>query len=284
MVIYYAMGGGFGHLSRAKKVLMTLGTMNYKVISTAHPFSSRILAPDKIVSLPDSWHKTPEKVMGRIEEIIRQYSASRLIVDTFPYGLLGELDLNRLNRLCDCDYVARYLNWEAYLPKIKPTGNFKQTFLVDSLSTGQKNFIHHRSSKVSSLNLSYQIVHYDRPTPLPLSQDRENWLIVHSYPRTEVLELLYYAQQIASLEERHPRYIISSPCADSIVLENKELMVLSKQYAPPSIFEKVDRIFTACGYNLMQETLPYKEKHHFLPFTRKYDNQFLRASRRKSSL
>jgi hypothetical protein len=40
-------------------------------------------------------------------------------------------------------------------------------------------------------------------------------------------------------------------------------------------------IITGCGFNAMRQTLPYRERHRFIPFPRRYDDQFLRAARRR---
>jgi hypothetical protein len=49
-------------------------------------------------------------------------------------------------------------------------------------------------------------------------------------------------------------------------------------------FRQAGRIFTACGFNSMKQTKEFSYKHHFLPFRRRFDNQFLRAKLRKKAL
>jgi len=43
-----------------------------------------------------------------------------------------------------------------------------------------------------------------------------------------------------------------------------------------------DRIITACGFNSMRQTAPYRHKHHFLPFLRRLDDQYLPAARHRA--
>jgi hypothetical protein len=44
---------------------------------------------------------------------------------------------------------------------------------------------------------------------------------------------------------------------------------------------RASRIVTACGFNVMRQTEPYRDRHTFLPFPRRYDDQFTRAARRR---
>ena len=50
-------------------------------------------------------------------------------------------------------------------------------------------------------------------------------------------------------------------------------------YPASVLFEQADKIFTACGFNAMQQTKDFRNKHHFIPFERRYDDQFERAKR-----
>lgn len=40
-------------------------------------------------------------------------------VDAFPFGILGELDLQAIASLCDPVHVARYVTWPAYQARLK---------------------------------------------------------------------------------------------------------------------------------------------------------------------
>ena len=52
-------------------------------------------------------------------------------------------------------------------------------------------------------------------------------------------------------------------------------------YPASTLFESAERIFTACGFNAMKQTELFREKHFFIPFERRYDDQFKRAARIK---
>ena len=83
--VYYAIGGGLGHVTRARRVLRALGIDALVIGSCADA--------DRVVVEGDD-----------IRAIIG--SPDRLIIDTFPFGILHELvgiDGPRI------DYVARRL-------------------------------------------------------------------------------------------------------------------------------------------------------------------------------
>jgi hypothetical protein len=64
----------------------------------------------------------------------------------------------------------------------------------------------------------------------------------------------------------------------------KEDTVLFNFYPAYPCFEKVHKIVTACGFNSMLQTKAFRHKHVFIPFERRFDNQYLRASYRKKGI
>lgn len=58
------------------------------------------------------------------------------------------------------------------------------------------------------------------------------------------------------------------------------LHFIQKDIYPASmLFESAERIFTACGFNVMKQTEHFRERHFFISFERRYDDQFKRAAR-----
>ena len=65
---------------------------------------------------------------------------------------------------------------------------------------------------------------------------------------------------------------------------HQRFQVPKKDLFPASyLFESAEQIVSACGFNIMRQTETFKEKHQFLPFWRRFDDQFLRASRRRAT-
>jgi predicted glycosyltransferase len=48
------------------------------------------------------------------------------------------------------------------------------------------------------------------------------------------------------------------------------------------LYPRAARIISAAGFNVMCETAAWADKHHVVPFWRRFDDQYLRASRRRS--
>src|SRR4051812_38170870 len=112
MILYYAIGGGLGHLARARRVLTRLGLRDRAVILTAF---------------------AEPRITGGIPTITSADFTvyERIIVDAFPCGLLGELqDVG-----VPMDYVPRLLQWDAYA---SATGavmpHFETTSLVEPVT------------------------------------------------------------------------------------------------------------------------------------------------------
>src|ERR1044072_3594880 len=120
MILYYAIGGGLGHLARARRVLTRLGLRDRATLLTAAE-EARITD-----GIPTG---TPAHLPPATPANFRDYE--RVIVDAFPCGLLGELK----NIDVPMDYVARLLQWDAYAAA---TGaampHFETTYVVEPLT------------------------------------------------------------------------------------------------------------------------------------------------------
>jgi len=240
MIVYYAAGGGLGHLVRATRVLGKLGID--AVIATASPYAERVCT---------NFIRVPQSLEGDVDahrEWIRGLDAERIIADTFPGGIQGELcglDL-------PIDYVARLLRWDAYraavpfeLPRIGTT------YVVEELTHAPPG------GCVVPLDLSVPVVDAVDEEPY--------WLVVHSGPDDEVRELVAFAKELGKAPQ---------------------LRVISGAGVWPAapLFPAAAKIITAAGFNVMLETEQWRAKHVVVPFARRFDDQFVRAARRKRML
>jgi len=109
------------------------------------------------------------------------------------------------------------------------------------------------------------------------------WLIAHSMPIIELHELFQYAKEIAQLEGEQPHYLVCTTLGTHVLPKefHTDGVSLTNIFPVSSLFSQCKKIFTACGYNIMNETIGYTNKHHFIPFPRRYDDQFLRAKHRR---
>ncbi len=239
MIVYYAVGGGLGHLVRATRVIGKLGID--AVIATASPYAERVCT---------NFVRVPQSLEGDVHahrEWIRGLHAERIIADTFPGGIQGEL----CGLDVPIDYVARLLRWDAYraavpfeLPRIGTT------YVVEELT-------HAPMGNVVPLDLSLPVVEK--------VEENGDWLVVHSGPDDEVGELVAFAKELG----KAPR-----------------LRVISGADVWPAapLFPAAAKIVTAAGFNVMLETEQWRAKHVVVPFARRFDDQFVRAARRKRML
>ncbi|HUR83471.1 MAG TPA: hypothetical protein VM733_22135 [Thermoanaerobaculia bacterium] len=238
MIVYYAVGGGLGHLVRAARVIEKLGID--AVIATASPYAERVCK--SFIRVPQSL----ENDVSAHRDWIRELNAERIIADTFPGGIQGELC--GLDVPIDC--VARLLRWDAYraavpfaLPRIGTT------YVVEELT-------HAVFGKVVPLDLSVPFVEE--------VEESDEWLVVHSGPDDEVRELTAFAKELGA----------------------RNLRVISGADVWPAapLFPAAAKIITAAGFNVMLETEQWRAKHVAVPFARRFDDQFVRAARRKKRL
>jgi hypothetical protein len=231
MIVYYAVGGGLGHLVRAQRVLEKLG-LHDAVIVTASPHAERVCR--SFLRVP------PELEHDRLahRDWLRGLGAERLIADAFPGGIQGELcglDL-------PVDYVARLLRWDAYraavpfeLPRIGTT------YVVEELT-------HAPFGTVVPLDLSLPHV--------PVVEEEPYWVVVHSGPGEEVRELVAYARELGA-----PRQLLVAHTVPAAHL-----------------------FPAAAKFNVMLETEQWRAKHAVVPFARRFDDQYVRAARRRKRL
>lgn len=287
MKLYYAVGGGLGHLARAAAFLFSQSIpIKDVILLTASQFKAFGGLPKalKVIVIPSKLSQDLEAYQVFLAETIEQYAVEEIYLDAFPLGILGEW-----NSFLDCPnlkfyYIARLLNWERYSPLLQDKNpRFEQVFCIEKLTIAHQKFIDAHSDDVLGISLQYpdsvlSLKSADILETLRLEQ-KPIWLIIHSEPLEELEELLEYAFAAAKLEKLKVNFLIISQVRLKYMLDNLYYLEATPNTV---IFETADRIFTACGFNLMQQTKPCQHKHKFLPFPRRYDLQFERAQQRRA--
>ncbi|HUR01148.1 MAG TPA: hypothetical protein VM347_01290 [Nonomuraea sp.] len=250
MIVCYARGGGLGHLTRVRAYLHTVH-------------------PGAVTTILTEWPGDPA-ALSRADEIV---------VDAFPAGLDGELDAVGVPPGARVVHLARLLRWDAYRPLIpdRPL-RFAQTWLAEPVSGPHLSYLRSVSDRIDPLSLQDPppAMAPGDPPDLPPATAFGDWLIVHSGPPEEILELLAYARESAALEGLSPRLVLVSPAAPpGLPAEVAHLAVCP---AWP-LFATAGRIVTAAGFNAVRQAAPYRDKHRMVPFPRRFDDQFTRAAR-----
>lgn len=256
MTVYYAPGGGMGHLARARRVLSSLGLEGATIIATAGAGAGTIPIPAELegdVAAHAAW------LARRLDE--------RLIVDTFPAGIQGELANLRVPRV---DYVARLLKWDAYRKAVPAEApRFHTTWTVEPLTAPHDAFVRRNSMNVVALDLTVAAEPQEKG-------DERYWLIVHSGPAAEVDELVAYAAELRAIDGEEVEVRVATPCPVDLPAGFRRIDAIPATH----LYAGAARIVTAAGFNVMLETEPHRDRCVVMPFPRRYDDQFLRASRR----
>ncbi|QKG22480.1 hypothetical protein [Actinomadura verrucosospora] len=257
MIACYAAGGGLGHLTRLRAFLHTMAVDDEVVVLSDSPF-----AGDPRVS--SGWTVRPASTG------LAALAPDELIVDAFPAGLKGEL--TRIPAGIRVTHLARLLRWDAYLPLLPADPpRFDRTFVLEPLDTAHEAHLRAVSAEVAPLALT------DPPSE---RLDVDGWLVVHSGPDAETLELLAYARDMVAMEGANPPLTLVSPHRpDGLPAEVVHLDAYPAGRPGPG----VGRIVTAAGFNAVRQYAPWRERHRMLPFPRTLDDQFARAARVRST-
>ena len=267
------MGGGLGHLTRARRVLAALGFAP----SQAAILTASKLAPASdpgIVRVPRRLAGSPAAFGAWLKGTLRSLAPSAVVVDAFPLGILGELADATVLPDVPVVHVARLLKWHAYRGAFAGTPRrYEASFAVEPLTPAHQAFVASNSNFLRFIQLhlendgnsSNPLAHFRRPV----------WLIVHSGSGAETRGLLRFAAQRAGEERVAPQFVVVAPRALSLPAGTARI----EHPRAWELFPHADRIVTACGFNSMLEAAPWRAKHLFLPLERRFDDQHLRASR-----
>lgn len=271
MILYYAVGGGLGHLTRGRCVLETLGLADRAAFVTASPYArdARVTGGIPVIDVPPHLEHAPADHHAWLRDLIRERQPERLIADAFPAGIHGELS----GLPIAMDHVARILRLDEYRRVVtEEIPRFDTTWVVEELSPDHAELVRGQSERVVTLDLT--------PARLARVASEPFWLIVHSGPEDEVSELIAYAANLCDLATDRPeRIVVASRC--NIPLPDR--FELADEYPVAHLYSAAARIISAAGFNVMCETAAWADKHDVVPFPRRFDDQYLRAARRRAS-
>jgi hypothetical protein len=178
-----------------------------------------------------------------------------LIVDSFPGGILGELCGMALP---PARHVARRLRWDAYAKRLEgPLPRYDVVYALEPLSHDHARAL---TGPIERLTLPVG-------SPGAPLVGESHWLVVHSGPDHELDRLLAHAA-------RASRIVVVTPRRPARLPDRAQWRDV---YPVAPHLGHAERIVTAAGFNLMQETAHLRDRHTFVPFERALDDQFARA-------
>lgn len=276
MNLYYAIGGGLGHLTRARAFLHTFGIEKDSAILTASHFAEdkRVVGDINIIKADENLAQNQTAYHDFLEKVFAAFPVKKLFLDTFPVGIVGEF--------CDFDfgktevfYIARLLKWNNYSCLLRgKIPRFKMTYILETLSDKHRKFIDEHSAANIELKLKYPNIPASNETSVQkiLAENLPFWLIVHAGSDEETNELYLFAKEMREIEKAEVNLVVLSP--------NKSDFSNHYDIYPASVlFPHAARIFTAGGFNVIEQTKEFRGKHFAIPLERRFDDQFARVLR-----
>ena len=283
LIVVYAQGGGLGHLTRVRAALHTLGRHDEVTVMTSSPHGGdrRVMGAMQLWSVPAELAPQRDELRAQPDRGVEQLAPTELIVDAFPFGLVGELDRDTVPAGVPVTHLARLLHWSTYAESVGPPDHpltFARTHVLEALHPDHLAFLRAQCADVETLELTDPPDHdasgFDgAPAPDLWIADsgRPRWLVVHSGPEDELDELVAYASEHAHRCGSDPQIAVVGPPP-----RGRDL------YPAGPLFAGADRIYTAAGFNVMRQLAGMRDRHHVLPFPRRYDDQFERARRARA--
>jgi hypothetical protein len=267
MVVYYALGGGLGHLTRARRVLATLRLDSDAVLMTASRYAQdpRVTGGLPVVEVPRRLGHDRAGFRGWLAGTLAELAPAEVIIDTFPGGILGELCGLELP---PARLVARRLRWSAYRGRLAgPLPAYEVAYLIEPLSTPHADVLTSIARRVERLPL----VPCRLASAAPLHPD-PHVAVVHTGPGNELGELIELAHGVRP--GPRVRLVIVSPRRPDRLRAGA---VWCDLYPAAPHLHHAEVIVTAAGWAVMQDTEHVRDRHRFVPFPRPLDDQFWRA-------
>ncbi|HEX7829748.1 MAG TPA: hypothetical protein VF787_08830, partial [Thermoanaerobaculia bacterium] len=205
MIFYYAPGGGLGHLTRGRRVLETLGLTHDATFITASTYATdaRVTGNIPVIAMPTTLDGDVDAHRTWMRDAIA--GADRVIVDTFPAGIQGELS----GVDARMELVARSLRWDAYRRAVSsPLPRFDTIWTIEPLEAEHESALRAHATSWRELDLRAANVATDDSPP-----NLNYWLIVHSGPADEVRELVAHAEELGRIEGPPERVLVATRCA-----------------------------------------------------------------------
>lgn len=240
-------------------------------------------------------------------------------LDVFPCGIAGEWNLQEpmiANTNLIFHYIGRRLQWKNYAKWVKMPVYFENSYIFEPLEDEHGIFLQKQSQKIihyqakdlmlvclpqdhekqaQNVILQNSVLQNSPKGEYTILGERKLqnfWLVLHSEPLAELMILINFALQLRKEKQDEATILVVSQVKEQDFWEawqkiepNQAAKTLPISFAQSFdsilLFSLAEKIFSACGFNTMYQTIAFANKHYFLPFARTYDDQFWRAEQRK---
>jgi len=268
MILYYALGGGLGHVARSFALIShapeSVRSRIRLLVSTRSAHVALPCSPCPVDQVPEE-AMADRKVYARfLADYLGRHKFSRMVIDTFPFGLLGELrnaapDLPRV-------LVGRYLRWDAYCERCGGTEGAVWPRAAIMIEAQEEAYVEALERK-SRVIMAPWPVSLASPADLMPQVDKPAFCVAHSGPPEETRLLVEKAKAIMAA-----RGIQGVP---EVFTPERGLFPLERHLSHFS------DIVAGAGYAACAAAAALKgrRQYHLHPFPRRFDDQALRLSR-----
>ena len=273
MLLYYAMGGGLGHLTRARAFLHTLGLETEATLFTSSRLAldPRVTGGLPVVHVPAELDGDRTGLRALLEQTLSDLAVQRVVVDAFPAGILGELAGWTPPPGLSLWHAARLLCWERYSADASPRlPRFEKTFVLEVLHDDHRHALEAASGEIRHVDL------VDPPSPAPDPLEAPYALVVHSGPDEETADLVACARELLLADGSEARLVLVSPERPQDLAPDVRW---HDTFPATALYAGAERIVAAAGFNVVRQTAAFRAKRFLVPYPRRFDDQFARAAR-----
>ncbi|MEL7006412.1 MAG: hypothetical protein AAFN93_27340, partial [Bacteroidota bacterium] len=154
MILFYGMGGGFGHLTRIQAFIKTYKIKKPYLILTANPSANSFFRADQLLWMDTNKDTTKEELAEKIRQTTSTLHFDHLYIDTFPQGILGELTRG-LIKTDQTHYLVRRLIWTNYKGQVNEEVQFDKVYRFETLEFDHQEFLNTCSKEIIDASLAY---------------------------------------------------------------------------------------------------------------------------------
>jgi hypothetical protein len=262
MILYYALGGGLGHISRSFALIA------YAPEALRPEIRLLVSSRSAAVALPHApcpMDVVPEQAMAErslyfrfLAGYLARHDFSCIILDTFPFGLLGELadTAVTLPRIL----VGRYLRWDAYRERCAALNHAVWPRVAIMIEEQERSYLEESMRHGRIINA---------PAPISLARATEGpapgaapaCCIVHSGPAEETARLMDIAKHVMAARA------LQGPA--KVFLPREGVFPVERNLSSFS------DIVSGAGYAgcAASAVLNGRVRYHLHPFPRRFDDQ-----------
>ncbi len=269
MHVFYAQGGGLGHLTRINTVVNTYKIPQNEVIIMSPSVFSKYFEY-QFIKL--SWNASTNQWTEPLLNYIKNNKITALYIDAFPFGLKGELiPVYKQYPQLSYIYISRILKWEFYLKTVSPTMQpvFSKTLILEKLYDTHLNWIKQQSKQLEKRELTTY------PDQKSVKFIKSPYIIIaHSGGKSDVQKLCKLVIDNENLDVDVSVIVFTQV---DLKINHPKFKVYTNLYPISQYFKHAEKIYTGCGFNSIQELKQHRNKHIVIPFEKLFDDQFFRS-------